>query len=739
VSDRRLPRGQAAALVTAFSLAIFLNAALLFSVQPLFTKMVLPLLGGTPAVWNTCLLFFQTVLLAGYLYAHLTSRWLNVRTQAAIHLLLLVVAIIFLPIEIPDAWRQPPGSALPIGWLLGLLTVSIGLPFFLLSAGAPMMQRWFASSAHDRAGNPYFLYAASNLGSFVALLAYPFVFEPRMRISEQAGAWLSIYGVLLVLIALCGGAAWMTRRLEPIRRIHEEGASEPGVIPDMRRRMRWVVLSFVPSSLLIGVTTYLSTDVASVPFMWVVPLALYLLTFVLVFAHRQLVPRTFVQHAQLVLGLVLVVALCLPSEDAVIAPAVLHLLTFFMTAMMCHGELADSRPSADHLTGFYLWMSLGGVLGGVFNVLLAPILFDTIVEYIAAVALAFALRPLIQPTTTTWQRYADVVYPVGVFVVIWLILSSPRPPDEWLAGGMQWFLLAMMFVVFFFWKRPVRLGLGALAIYFGAQAATERESDLLFRDRSFFGTYEVRQTADFNLLEHGTTNHGGQFRDPLRRTEPLAYYFRGSPVSDVFDHLAQKPVRRVAIVGLGAGAIACYGRSGEHWTFYEIDPVVARIATTPGLFSYLRDCAPRTDLVIGDARLTIASANDAEFDVLILDAFSSDVVPAHLLTREAIALYLNKLKPEGALVLHVSSRFVDLIPVLSATAIDAGMSGAMGEKSPPYDPRSAIYASRWVVMVRESSTLAPLLTIDGWQRLPAQSDARVWTDDYTDILSAIKW
>ena len=747
IPEPGLNRTRALVLVGVFSTAIFLNAALLFSVQPLFTKMVLPLLGGSPAVWNTCLLFFQTLLLAGYLYAHLTSRWLSARNQAILHLALLASAVLLLPIHVPEAWAQPPGSAMPIVWLLGLLTVSLGLPFFLLSAGAPMLQRWFAGTRHPLADNPYFLYAASNLGSFAALLAYPFVIEPRMPISEQSVTWLEIYYLLLALIGACAIAALVSRRV---------GAASPGsvaspapdeltLVPDARWRLRWVLLSFAPSSMLIGVTTYISTDIASVPFFWVIPLALYLLTFVLVFARRQLFPRTFVLHAQLLLGLVLVVALCLRSEQGVIGPATLHLLAFFFTAMMCHGELAASRPRAEHLTEFYLWMSFGGMLGGVFNVLVAPLIFNSLIEYALALVIAFALRPSETPSSLgasndRRDRLRDWLYPAALGVVIWLVYQLPKPPEEWFAAGSQLVLLLAMFVVFFFWKRPVRLALGAGAMYAAVQFAGNLGSNVLFQDRSFFGMYRVRSAEGFHILFHGTTTHGGQSRDPARRAEPLTYYYRGGPVSDVFATLAQKPVRRVAIVGLGAGAMSCYGRHDEPWTFYEIDPLVAQIARDNRLFTYLRDCAPRVDVVIGDARLKLAAAGDNEFDLILIDAFSSDAVPAHLLTREAVTLYLKKLRHDGALVFHISNRFLDLAPVLKALASDANLASLMGERTPDASAVSKLNdGSRWVAMTRDASMLSELMKVDGWGPLAAAPETRLWTDDYTDVLAAIKW
>lgn len=788
------------ALLACFTAAIFLNATLLFAVQPMFTKMVLPLLGGSPGVWNTCLLFFQSALLGGYVYAHLSSR-LPVRIQAGVHLALLALAVLVLPIHVPASWSRPPGSALPIPWLLGLLAVSLGLPFFLLSAGAPMLQRWFAGTRHASARNPYFLYAASNLGSFTALLAYPFVIEPRLRLSEQSVSWTEFYYALLALIAACAVGALALRRSgasagrvvgaggtpapaarlaggDPelpalvetsegvrlrrpgalkgsMRYFIEENPSlirrflqgpdrvitEPTIVPDRHWRLRWVLLSFAPSSLLIGVTTYLSTDIASVPFLWVVPLALYLLTFVLVFAKRPLLPRWLVLHAQLLLGLTLMVAICLGSGSGVVGPFVLHLTAFFATALMCHRELADSRPRAEHLTEFYLWMSLGGVLGGAFNVIVAPLLYTTLVEYPFALVIALGLRPGASRTYGGWRDFLrDLLLPAAVGAVVWAAYRLPATPDEWFEHGSRVFLGTAAFVVMLFWKRPVRLALGAGAIYAAMQVTDLRSANVLLQERSFFGIYRVRRIADYHVLQHGTTTHGGQSRALERRLEPLTYYSREGPLGDLFAHVARKPVRRVAMVGLGTGTIACYGRPDEHWTYYEIDPLVERIARTPRLFTYLRDCAPRTNVVIGDARLSLAAAADGEFDVIVLDAFSSDAIPAHLVTKEALALYLRKLAADGVVAFHISNRYLDLRPVLMGLADDAGLAGALGERGVDDSSRVKLYyGSRWIVLTRRAAVLEDLVKLDGWYLLGRWEEARLWTDDYTDVLGVLKW
>ncbi len=798
---------RAALLLVTFASAIFLNAALLFAVQPMFTKMVLPLLGGSPAIWNTCLLFFQTALLAGYLYAHLTSRIWSPKVQAGVHLLLLLGSLALLPIHVPLTWSHPNGTVLPIPWLLGLLTVSLGLPFVLLAAGAPMLQRWFASTRHRAADNPYFLYAASNLGSFAALLAYPFLIEPRLRVSEQTVSWLEIYYFLIALIALCAVVTYLLRgprATAPVVSVPADAAvvkprtasadagtvrpqagasagiagaadvgaasdggeaaadttmpdasqpdafvpdaamkpvGRPTIVPNRHWRLRWVLLAFAPSSLLIGVTTYLSTDIASVPFLWVIPLALYLLTFVLVFSRRPPLGRSFMLFLQLALGLALMVSICAGPGRRITTQAALHLLAFFVTAMVCHRELADSRPRVEHLTEFYLWMSLGGVLGGVFNVILAPQLYDTLIEYPFALVIAFGLRPSFSRQFGSRRvLLLDLLFPALVCAAVWGGFRLPKPPDEWGLYGTQIFLGAAALVVAVFWKRPFRLALGAFAIYGGARFADAANSDIIFQRRSFFGVYRVRQILEYTVLQNGTTTHGAESTDPDRRLEPITYYFRGGPLGQIFENVATSGgLRRVAVVGLGTGTTACYGRTGERWTYYEIDPLVVRIARS-SLFSYIRDCPPTIDIVLGDARLSLTQAPDSEFDLIILDAFTSDAIPAHLLTREALALYLRKLRDGGEVAFHISNRYVDLRPVLTGLADDARIPGAVGDRDVTSEERLKLYyGSRWVVLARKPATLATLLRQPDWTPLPPEPATRVWTDDYSDILSVLRW
>lgn len=738
-------------------MTLFMNAALLFAVQPMFSKMVLPMLGGTPSVWNTCMLFFQTALLGGYLYAHVTSRWLDVRTQSILHIVLFALTFLTLPVAVASGW-QPTSSDVPVWWLAALLAVSLGAPFFMLSTGAPLLQRWFSESGHPSAANPYFLYAASNLGSMVALLAYPALIEPRLRLAQQSHLWTAAYVVLVVLIAICG---YVVRRgllrSAPPRPVVADAtaadvdalgvmtlASSPGATERLTvwRRARWVLLSFVPSSMLLAVTTYLSTDVASIPLLWIVPLAIYLLTFVIVFARKVVIFRhVFAIWLQPPFLLVLSVAIALMMQRSVTALAPTHLAAFFLTALVCHGELAKDRPSVSHLTEFYLWLSVGGVLGGIFNVIVAPRVFDSVIEYPIAIVLAAALRPTLAKRGP-YARALDIVLPLLVLVVIVMLMRSGFPPKSWGDKAPVWIFGLYAMAVLCFQRHPIRFALGVAAIFIGATLGRGTDETLLFRGRSFFGVYRVMRYPKHHALQNGTTTHGGQSIYPEFAREPLTYYHRDGPLGQSFAWLMRRnPDRRVAIVGLGTGTIACYGRSNETWTFYEIDPLIERIALDPKYFTYMRDCPPAKRIVLGDARLSLTQAPDSSYDFIILDAFSSDAIPVHLMTREALQLYLRKLAPGGSIAFHISNRYLDLQPVIVEIARDARVAGIVGSDTAvtPAMTMSFKMNSKWVVLSRRASDHALLALQPGWRVLPPKSDVGVWTDDFSNVLSVFRW
>ncbi len=732
-------------MLPVFAFTLFISATLLFSIQPMFTKMVLPLLGGTPAVWNTAMMFFQAALLAGYAYAHLTTRLLGTKRQAILHLALMIVALVTLPVVASDTW-QPPANSNPVFWLVGLLFVSIGLPFFVIAANAPMLQSWFGRTGHPAAANPYFLYSASNLGSMLALLSYPLLIEPLLRLEQQSWVWTGTYAALAFLTAVCAILIWRTvdpGKLIPVFAAAGERGSRPSnESVTTRQRVKWLVLSFAPSSLLLGVTTFLTTDIAAVPLLWVVPLALYLLTFVIVFARRPPISHRVAVRVQPFFLLPLIVFMFWGGNAAVAVLYPMHLLVFFLTALVCHGELAASRPATTHLTEFYLWLSVGGLLGGVFNALLAPAIFDSIIEYPLLIAIATALRPYLDNPSLPRIHWRDVVFPVALGLILLTVIALGG--EDPIALGL-WILIVISsllgMALYSFRERPLRFGLGIGCVLLVGSTLVQSEGTTLLRERNFFGVVAVAQPHDgYYVLRHGTTIHGAQSLDPNRRREPLTYFSRTGPLGLAMDAWREKLAdARVAVTGLGAGTIACYAQTGQAWTFYEIDPAIERIARDPDYFNYLKECVPNARVILGDARLKMRDAVDSGYDLIILDAFSSDSVPVHLLTREAVALYLSKLADGGVIVFNISNRYMNLVPVLAglAESHDLVVRYRNDLVLSEDDHKNLKYPSSWAVMARRDADLGGLGDQPEWLRLPANQSQFIWTDDFSNIFNTL--
>jgi hypothetical protein len=719
-----------------YAATLFASALLLFAVQPMFTKMVLPILGGAPAVWSVAMVFFQGALLAGYAYAHLLARTLPPGKAALVHLALLGSAALTLPIGIATGLGPAPSSGIEL-WLVALFAASIGLPFVALSASAPLLQSWFSVSGHPRARNPYVLYAASNLGSFAGLLLYPFLLEPTVSLRGQARLWSLGFAVLALMIAATG---LFVSRVAAIAEVSTTTVPRPGG----RERLGWLALAAIPSGLVVAVTAHITTDVAAAPFLWVIPLALYLLTFVALFRDRP-----WVAHAttvRLVPFVVAALSVSVMGGDKVfwLVIIALNLAGFVALALLCHGELYRLRPAPAQLTEFYLWVSLGGVVGGVFAGLIAPHVFNGTYEY--PMLIAAALLALPGALMGGWRGFTREA---GPLLALAALVAAPRFWGLSLSEGallpFQLGLVMLAALMLVYRRRPARL-FGLVVLAFVVSGMWQPGLARVESARSFFGVHKVVETADgrYRLLFHGTTIHGAeQIRDasgaPITaRPEPVAYYYRGGPIVDAIEtaRAARGGLKKVAVVGLGTGSLACHIQPGERWTFFEIDPEVVRIARDPRRFRFVSACAPELPVVLGDARLTLAAA-PAQFDLIVLDAFSSDAIPVHLLTREAFAGYLARLAPGGAIVVHISNRHMELASVVGAVAKAEGVIAIAKQDDQANQVLSDFRANALVAVVaREPSALGDLAAKPGWRRIEP-GDVAAWTDDYSNILSAI--
>lgn len=679
-------------------LTLMTSASLLFWLQPMAAKFILPSVGGAPAVWNTAMLFFQAALLAGYVYAHLLGRHLTTRTQALVHVTLLILCLGWLPIGVDVLFIAPPSEGNPSAWVLAVLGLGVGVPFTIVAGSAPLLQSWFAVSRHKDAHDPYFLYAASNVGSMAALFGFPLVAEPLLDLDGQSLAWSVTFLALIVLTALC---AVLTLFQGVTRTVHAD-PNETVARPALAQRFLWLALVMCSTSLMLGVTTHITLDVAAVPLLWVVPLALFLATFIIAFARQPVIDADasfrLLFWALGAFGATWAILDLSPSWLAWVAAL---LGVFFIIVLACHSELARIRPHKAWLTEFYLWIAVGGVLGGAFNALAAPLLFDSTIEF-----------------------------PLMMAVSVTLILAARR-----MERGDS--------------PKPM-LALAALCVL--APVAAEQSGLLtpqgeLERDRNYFGMLIVRDDAQSNtrMLGYGRTIHGVRDLTPGRATQPSGYYSVGSAVFDTFAEIAARPKSGdIGAIGLGVGAVACFPTGERAITFYEINPTVTRIAEDPALFKYLSDCGADYTVVHGDGRLNLQAARAAQFELLFLDAFSSDSIPVHLLTREAFEGYLEKLTPNGMIVVHISNNHLDLSPVVAQIASDLGLAAIhrIGASPAPEleDQNKVLNAqSHMVALARSPEGFGAVANRPGWQPLQAEAQERTWTDSYTNIVGVLRF
>jgi hypothetical protein len=731
-------------ILTVYTAAIFTSALLLFSVQPLFTKMVLPRLGGSPAVWSVAMVFFQSLLLGGYAYAHYLMQVRNRIVPVAVHLVLLTIALLTLPLSIANGWGEPPTSGYAF-WLLGLFAVSIGLPFFALAANNPLLQAWFVRTGHPNGPDPYFLYASSNIGSFLALLSYPVLLEPMFTLRTQNLIWTCGYGLLILLIAGCG----VLLLRSPANVIVEAGSDDADApAPDWALRARWIFLAAVPSGLLIAVTAHISTDVAAAPLLWVLPLSLYLLTWVLVFQSRPLLPHTWVLMLQPLAISSVIVLLAVGGEQNLLLTLGGHLLCFFVIAMACHGELARTRPASKYLTGFYVALSFGGMIGGLFAGLIAPYTFSWIAEYPILVALAVLCRPPADERFSHWNRW---YWPLLAAAAVALIAPSYMGGKvfSWLDDHRVYVISAvaiagMMLAILLKADRAKLAGIVILALVL--IRAYPSDDGRVETVRSFFGVHKIVVTPNgqYHVLMHGTTIHGAEkFQNddgtPVTgRPEAITYYHQDGGIGQAISAIRERkggPLR-VAVIGLGSGTLTCASEPGEDWKFFEIDQSMVDTARDPRYFTFIQSCEPDLKPVIGDARLTFAKEPDGIYDLIIVDAYSSDAIPIHLATEEAMEIYKQKLAPQGAVVMHVSNRHLELSSVV------VGIADANDLKSWVYSEDSGrdneyIFSTSVVVSAREEADVGALASSDKWTLTEAEDNQRVWTDDYSNVLGAV--
>jgi hypothetical protein len=731
-----------------FVAAIFASAALLFTVEPMFTKMVLPRLGGSAAVWTTATVFFQSMLLAGYVYAHLLMKFASLRTALVIHLVVMVGACAVLPLHIAAGWGRPPAESESL-WLIGLFTVSIGLPFFALSANSPLLQAWFARTDHRSAKDPYFLYVASNIGSFLALIAYPFVIEPFIGLGAQTSLWTAGFYGLIMLIGGCAALSSRSRSLPRAIVAPETEAARPG----WRDVASCVGLSAVPSGLLLAVTSYMSTDVAAVPLFWVLPLALYLLSLVIAFQTNPVIPHWLVIRAFPVCIVILTFFVALNPVQWLVSSLTVHVVAFFVTALMCHGEIARRRPAARYLTNFYIWLSAGGLIGGVTTGLLAPHLFTWIAEYPILIVSAILCIP--RAAGSAVKALTDKAIEralIAALVVGLLVLFALKGLDIRFAYTTVVVIIGLLLgTTVYCWRKPVSFA-AIVGFVFIANAycfTYDRGNHVV---RNFFGVLDAAETYDgrFRVLWHGTIGQGSQrIRDdrgvPVTgRPEMIAEFFDGAGIAQTVDAVRARFGRPInyAVIGLGTGAMTCRAKPGDTVTFYEIDPEVIRVARDPKLFSYISECGPRTEIVQGDARLTLSDAPAKAYDLIFIDAFLGAAIPVHLLTREAMAMYFTKLDPRGIVAVHVSNRNLELASVV------AGVASANGATARHYrggDVQESIHENKWVPKVvavaRAEEDFGVLAKSAYWPVIDRDPAQQVWSDDYSNVLGALlrKW
>jgi SAM-dependent methyltransferase len=738
-ATRRLPSA-----VTLFAPTLFLSAFLLFCFEPMVGKMMLPFLGGAASVWITCLLFFQLMLLTGYGYAHALERFAGVKAQILVHALLMLGVFLFLPVQF-SARPTADASTHASTWLLWQLIKTVGVPFAIVSTTAPLLQNWLAKTRWESNHDPYHLYAVSNAGSLIALLAYPLIVEPRIGVRTQSWWWFAGYAALVLLVFAASGIVWKAVTAVSEGQVPERAASTDATEkPTWRSRLFWLAAAFVPSALMLAVTNHILLNLASAPFIWIIPLAVYLVTFMVAFGRRiRLSPALMSRIAPIVLLLLFPLVAASRGVDArymwyLVAAHVVILLT---GALLCHTALASRRPASDHLTEFYFWVALGGALGGAFTAVVAPSIFSTVVEYPLLVALIAFFRENKDPETQI--NGPDLILPAALG---FLVVAASK--------AMQWASVdittdwkttiavdaVIILAAYLLRHRAFRFGMAIAVLVFTYRSVLPQfygSSQFMFTARDFFGVKGVKLDLGSHTrrLLHGDTLHGLESLDEELIGRPLSYYHETGPIGDMMKLLSERADHHIGVVGLGTGSMAGWTAPHRHITFYDIDPQVFDIANT--FFTFLPRCGQRCDVVLGDGRLSIEKVPDAEFDLLLLDAFNSDSIPAHLVSREAVRMYLTKLKPDGFLMFHVSNRYMDVEGLVSAVVTDASLEARV--RHDVADSELLKAASHYIVAAKSKEALGWLAENENWVKVQKPERIHPWTDDYSNMLEILKF
>ncbi len=764
-------------MLALFTSAILASAFLLFLVQPMAAKIVLPKLGGAPSVWIGSMLFFQAALLAGYGYTHVLTSKFRVHVQVLIHAVLMAVAGYTLP---PPTDLQPPATGDdPVLWLLRTLAITVGVPFLVVATTSPLVQRWFSYTSHKDAKDPYFLYGVGNVGNILGLLAYPLLLEPLAGLRKQTQVWSIGFAVMVVLVLGAGFVAIRnakatgkdTRAANDAQTLESNGNAEKQRPITWKTRLWWVLLAFVPSSLLLGVTLHITTDIGTLPLLWAIPLVLYLLSFVVAFSSRVRVSGGTLAKIAIASLVAVAASMLWANESQPWVNIGLHCGVFFVCAWLCHKLLSAARPGTSGLTEFYLWLSVGGVLGGIVNSLLAPRVFNSVLEYplvlgvVAVIAAGVIAKhregvaPQDKPATIAdraarsksmaWSWVIAIVLAGAMLVALvnldaYLNSRAKQYSPQTLAairvlGPTGVFVLLALML-------GIRRTAPVLAMILISTQLLQGRAQSLHRERTFFGVHDVIQTPNgaWHELRHGTTSHGLQKWLPEQdRLLPRGYYDPRGPAGDVFRVMANAGrLKNVGIMGMGAAGLAAYGVPGATIAFYEIDPAVIAIAGEPKYFTYVNKSRATVGYVEGDGRMKIAESPERSFDLIVLDVFSSDSIPTHLVTLEAIRdVYMPRLKPGGVLLMHVSNRYFDLSRPLARVAQETGLEVIMrADNEIPIEQQltDARKASTWMVMAKHVADFGGLETMPGWAPVRVPENQPLWTDDYTNLLGALK-